>query len=1840
MSDIIVIPAETSTIAVDVLDPTISITVSMAAVGVGGGGGGGVSSVSATGQQGVTASVTSPTTTPSITIGLGAITPTSVTASGTVTGSNLSGTNTGDQVLTAGTLSGRSSTAGTGTAQTITLGTNLSMAGNVLNASGGGGNVPAGGSAGQFLQTDGTTPSWQYVQTVRLFARNSSGSTMAKGSVVYVSSADGIHPIISKGLATTDPTSSKTIGILESDVANNADGYVVVEGMIDGMATSGITEGAALYLSATTAGAFTTTKPVAPNHLVFVGYCIKASAGNGQIYVKPQNGYELDELHDVLITTPANNEVLTYESSTQLWKNKPTPQGTVTAVTGTAPVSSSGGTTPAISLSSAYGDTQNPYASKPAAQVLASPSGAAGAPSFRALVASDVPTLNQNTTGTAANVTGVVAVANGGTGASTLTGYVKGAGTTAMTASATIPGADIAGNISGNAANVTGTVAIANGGTGQTTAANAINALLPSQTGNTGKFLSTNGSVASWTTAGGSGTVTSIDVAGGTTGLTTSGGPVTTSGTITLAGTLGVANGGTGQTTYTNGQLLIGNTTGGTLTKATLTQGSGITITNGAGSITIAATNAGTVTSVGVSGGTTGLTTSGGPVTGAGTITLAGTLGVANGGTGATTLTGYVKGTGTTAMTASATIPGADVSGNISGNAANVTGTVAVGNGGTGATTLTGYVKGTGTTAMTASATIPGADVSGNISGNAANVTGTVAIANGGTGATTAANAINALLPSQSTNSGKFLTTDGTSASWATISGTGTVTSVAVSGGTTGLTTSGGPITTAGTITLAGTLALANGGTGATTAPTARTNLGLGNVENTALSTWTGSTTITTVGNITAGTWNGTAVGINRGGTNITSYTKGDMIYAFADNVLSKLGGNTSATRKILSQIGDGTQAFGPEWYTFDQVLPTQTGNSGKFLTTNGTNASWGTPAGSGTVTSVAVSGGTTGLTTSGGPITSSGTITLAGTLGVANGGTGATTLTGYVKGTGITAMTASATIPGADISGNISGNAANVTGTVAIANGGTGQTTAANAINALLPSQSTNSGKFLTTDGTSASWATISGSGTVTSVDVSGGTTGLTTSGGPVTGSGTITLAGTLGVANGGTGATTLTGYVKGTGTTAMTASATIPGADISGNISGNAANVTGTVAVANGGTGQTTYTDGQLLIGNTTGGTLTKATLTQGSGITITNGAGSITIAANNAGTVTSVDVSGGTTGLTTSGGPVTGSGTITLAGTLGVANGGTGAVSLTGYVKGTGTTAMTASATIPGADISGNISGNAANVTGTVAVGNGGTGAVSLTGYVKGTGTTAMTASATIPGADVSGNISGNAANVTGTVAIANGGTGQTTAANAINALLPSQSTNSGKFLTTDGTSASWATVSGTGTVTSVAVSGGTTGLTTSGGPITTSGTITLAGTLAVANGGTGQTTYTDGQLLIGNSTGNTLTKATLTAGSGIAVTNGGGSISVALASGYGDTLFPFVSSRTAGTVLAAPSGAAGTPSFRALVLTDITTALSTWTGSTSITTLGTIATGTWNGTAIGVSKGGTNITSYTLGDLLYATSPTALAKLGGNTSTALKVLTQTGTGAVSAAPVWSTFDQITPSQTGNAGDVLTTDGTTATWQLPAVNNATTPVIVYADTATSATSTSRSGNHGFIDTVSKSVRHAFNGRTDGAYGGGTIVNYITEVQTDASSIAEKITTIRSGVYFAFGDWVKFSGYFKFAANGNAKNINLILLMSGTTSNGFTIASSSASGSVIYAEYLIGRLNSTTWSVMGFVRSTTGALETVVDKQTISSTASFIDIQTSIQTTTAGAPAGNVIQRNVLLEWGPVGA
>lgn len=145
------------------------------------------------------------------------------------------------------------------------------------------------------------------------------------------------------------------------------------------------------------------------------------------------------------------------------------PQGTVTSVTGTAPVASSGGATPAISLAANYGDTQNPYGSKTANNFLAAPNGATGVPSFRAIVAADIPTLNQNTTGTASNVTGVVAVANGGTGSTTAANALIALGAYAATNPAgyttntgTVTSITAGTGLTGGTITTSGTIALAN----------------------------------------------------------------------------------------------------------------------------------------------------------------------------------------------------------------------------------------------------------------------------------------------------------------------------------------------------------------------------------------------------------------------------------------------------------------------------------------------------------------------------------------------------------------------------------------------------------------------------------------------------------------------------------------------------------------------------------------------------------------------------------------------------------------------------------------------------------------------------------------------------------------------------------------------------------------------------------------------------------------------------------------------------------------------------------------------------------------------------------------------------------------------------------------------------------------------------------------------------------------------------------------------------------------------------------------------------------------------------------------------------------------------------------
>lgn len=183
-----------------------------------------------------------------------------------------------------------------------------------------------------------------------------------------------------------------------------------------------------------------------------------------------------------------------------------------------------------------------------------------------------------------------------------------------------------------NASTVTsGVLAVTYGGTGASTNASARVNLLPSYTGNAGKILALNagGTDTEWVSAGGSGTVTSVNASGGTTGMSFSGGPVTSAGTLTLAGTLVVANGGTGATTLTSGAVIVGNGTSAVSSVSPGTTGNVLT-SNGSAWVSQAGGGGGVTT---ITFGSTGLT----PATATnGAVTVSGTLALTNGGTGAT----------------------------------------------------------------------------------------------------------------------------------------------------------------------------------------------------------------------------------------------------------------------------------------------------------------------------------------------------------------------------------------------------------------------------------------------------------------------------------------------------------------------------------------------------------------------------------------------------------------------------------------------------------------------------------------------------------------------------------------------------------------------------------------------------------------------------------------------------------------------------------------------------------------------------------------------------------------------------------------------------------------------------------------------------------------------------------------------------------------------------------------------------------------------------------------------------------------------------------------------------
>ena len=404
-----------------------------------------------------------------------------------------------------------------------------------------------------FYKTSGGVVQVLAANDVELKVYNNTGSTIAQGAAVYLSGgASGQTPYISLAIATSQ-AAANVIGLTTAAITTGSTGYVTTVGLSSSLNTAAFTAGDALYLSASSAGALTSTAPSSPNYAVRVGFVAYANA-TGYVFVNKTNQYT-----------------------------------------------------------------------------------------------------------NATSVIGTLTTAQGGTGLTTYTAgdisyYVSGTALSKL-------GIGTAGYFltsSGSAPQWTQTLGIANGGTGQTTANAAFNALVPSQTSNSGKLLTTDGSNTSWTSIASFG-VSSVSF--GSTGLTPS---TATSGAVTVAGTLATGNGGTGLTTFTSGGAVYASSTSA-LTTGTLPIASGGTsqttaaasfnalspitstgdliIGNGTNSATRLAigtstyvlTSNGTTASWSAPGvssisfGSTGLTPS---TATAGGVTVAGTLSPANGGTG------------------------------------------------------------------------------------------------------------------------------------------------------------------------------------------------------------------------------------------------------------------------------------------------------------------------------------------------------------------------------------------------------------------------------------------------------------------------------------------------------------------------------------------------------------------------------------------------------------------------------------------------------------------------------------------------------------------------------------------------------------------------------------------------------------------------------------------------------------------------------------------------------------------------------------------------------------------------------------------------------------------------------------------------------------------------------------------------------------------------------------------------------------------------------------------------------------------------------------------------------
>ena len=161
----------------------------------------------------------------------------------------------------------------------------------------------------------------------------------ANYQAVRVTGAQGQRPKVDLALANNDANSASTLGLVTETILNNQEGFITTSGQVRQINTTGSLQGETwadgdiLYLSGTVAGAITNIKPIAPVHTIIIGFVEHSHITQGKIFVKVNNGYELEELHNVSAIAPNNNEVLTYDSATLLWNPK-----TISTALGFTPV--------------------------------------------------------------------------------------------------------------------------------------------------------------------------------------------------------------------------------------------------------------------------------------------------------------------------------------------------------------------------------------------------------------------------------------------------------------------------------------------------------------------------------------------------------------------------------------------------------------------------------------------------------------------------------------------------------------------------------------------------------------------------------------------------------------------------------------------------------------------------------------------------------------------------------------------------------------------------------------------------------------------------------------------------------------------------------------------------------------------------------------------------------------------------------------------------------------------------------------------------------------------------------------------------------------------------------------------------------------------------------------------------------------------------------------------------------------------------------------------------------------------------------------------------------------